>query len=90
MAQIKEYWFNTGVKPFDFNPPAGMAFMKGFKDSGNGVYIALFTCKEVPLNYEPYIACDEDNYMRNETDVVRKVESSVALKSRYVVFREKK
>lgn len=45
---LQRFHFNTGVKPFAFNPPAGMAFMKGFEDSGNGVYVIPFYCENVP------------------------------------------
>ena len=39
---MKRFQFNTGVRPFDHNPPAGMAFMEGFEDSGNGGYVIPF------------------------------------------------
>jgi hypothetical protein len=58
---IKEYTFNTGVKPFSHNPPAGMAFMSGFRDSGNGVYVIPFECEEVPEGFKFAIGCDYDD-----------------------------
>jgi hypothetical protein len=47
---MKKFQFNTGVRPFDHHPPAGMAFMDGFEDSGNGVYVIPFYCENVPDN----------------------------------------
>jgi hypothetical protein len=83
---IKEYTFNTGVKPFDFTPPAGIAFMKGFRDSGNGVYVIPFKCEEVPKNYKFILACDFKNYPIKGDVIIRKIKGESALKSKYAYF----
>lgn len=85
---IKTYHFNTGVKPFEHNPPAGMAFMKGFKNSGNGVYVIPFRCNEVPDGYKAYIATNNKSYPNTENYIRRKVISSKRLKSQYVYFKK--
>lgn len=84
---MKTYYLNTGVKPFDFSPPAGMAFMDGFEDSGNGVYVIPFDCEEAPSNFRPYKA---DNIFVEDTDdfICRKVLYSKVLKSKYVHFKK--
>ena len=84
---IKEYWANTGVKPFDYDPPAGMAFLDGFINSGNGVYVIPFTCEEVPENYKFEMACDITNYPNTEDYLVREIVSSTRLKSKYAYFK---
>ncbi len=83
---IKEYQFNTGVKPFDFNPHAGMAFMDGFRDSGNGVYVIPFTCEEVPENYKFLLACDSLDYLINQEDYLIREILSGKLISKYAYF----
>lgn len=82
----KEYTFNTGVKPFDFNPPAGMAFIKGFRDSGNGVYVIPFMCEEVPETSKFKFACDTLEYPGNENYIIREIQPGSKLKSKYAYF----
>lgn len=84
---MKTYHFNTGVRPFDFDPPAGMAFMKGFKDSGNGVYVIPFDCEEVPKGYRPTICCDILDYPNTDDYIIREIEPGSALKGKYVYFK---
>lgn len=85
---IKEYVFNTGVRPFDFDPPAGMAFMKGFRNSGNGVYGIPFECEEVPNGYIPTICCDTKEYPNTNDNLVREIKLGSALKGKYVYFKQ--
>jgi hypothetical protein len=82
---IKEYTFNTGVKPFDFDPPAGMAFMKGFRDSGNGVYVIPFKCEEVPKEYRPTIGVSIP-FPNMKNAILREVLPGSAMLSKYVYF----
>ena len=82
----REYYFNIGVKPYDFDPPAAMAFMPGFIDSGNGVYVIPFTCEEVPKGYKPYQA-DSTYKEDTETTCCRRVIKSIGLKSLFVHFK---
>jgi hypothetical protein len=62
---MRRFHFNTGVRPFDHNPPAGMAFMKGYENSGNGVYVIPFYCENVPEN-AIFKQCD--NIFKEDTD----------------------
>lgn len=81
---IKEYIFSTGVRPFDHNPPAGMAFMKGFRDSGNGVYVIPFTCEEVPKDFHFKYASD---VLEEETETkIRREILTGAMVSKYAYF----
>lgn len=83
---IKEYRFNTGVRPYDYNPPAGMTFMEGFRDSGNGVYVIPFTCEKVPNNFKVSFASDilhEEN-----ENLLRREILSGRLLSKYVYFKK--
>jgi len=81
---MKEFWFNTGVKPFEHTPPAGMAFMKGFKNSGNGVYVIPFFCKDVP---EKAIFKEASDHFKEDTDesICREIFNSVLI-SKYAHF----
>ena len=81
---MKKFTFNTGVKPFNFNPPAGMAFMKGFEDSGNGVYVIPFYCKDVPDNAIFKYSSDIFEEDTNES-ICREIFNSV-LMSKYAHF----
>lgn len=82
---LKEYVFNTGVRPFDHNPPAGMAFMPGFRDSGNGVYVIPFECEEVPENFT--FQYSTDTFFEESPGFIRReiVEGS-AMNSKYAYF----
>ena len=82
---IKEYHFNTGVRPFDFNPPAGMAFMEGFKDSGNGVYVIPFECEEVPEGAKHTFSTDTF-FEESPGFIRREIVKSIAMKSKYAYF----
>ena len=80
----KEYVFNTGVKPFDHNPPASMAFMKGFRDSGNGVYVIPFTCEEVPSEFKFDFATDM--LLEEGNSLIRREILSGNILSKYAYF----
>lgn len=82
---IKEYWFNTGVKPFAFTPPAGMAFVNGFRDSGNGTYVIPFECEEVPEGYKPYLACDTIHKLEDDY-IIREIKPGSRINSKFVYF----
>lgn len=86
--EIAQYQFNTGVRPFDHYPPAGMAFMKGFRDSGNGVYVIPFECEKVPNNYKFFMACDVNDYNLSENVIVREILSGSAMNSKYAYFKK--
>lgn len=62
---MRRFQFNTGVRPFDFTPPAGMAFIKGYVDSGNGVYVIPFYCENVPENA---VFKQSDNTFKEDTN----------------------
>lgn len=81
---MKKFVFSTGVRPFDHNPPAGMAFMKGFEDSGNGVYVIPFYCENVPDNARFKYASD---HFKEDTEdsICREIHNS-ALISKYAHF----
>lgn len=81
---MKEFTFNTGVRPFDFTPPAGMAFMKGFRDSGNGVYVIPFYCENVPDNAK-FIYGSNEFKEDTEESICREIHNS-ALLSKYAHF----
>ena len=81
---MKKFTFNTGVKPFDFTPPAGMAFMKGFEDSGNGVYVIPFYCKDVPDNAIFKYACNND--IPGSENLLKREIFNSALLSKYAFF----
>jgi hypothetical protein len=81
---MREFTFNTGVKPFYHNPPAGMAFMKGFRDSGNGVYVIPFYCSDVPENATFKYASDHFE-KDTEQSICREIHKS-ALLSKYAHF----
>lgn len=83
---IKEYTFNTGVRPFDHNPPAGMAFIEGFRDSGNGVYVIPFTCEEVPSNFKFSFAAN--TFYEDSEDLLRREILSGKLLSKYAYFKK--
>lgn len=85
---IKRYVVNTGVKPYDFDPPAGMAFMDGFEDSGNGVYVIPFYCEEVPKNYSFIMASDFPEQPGCEEYLVREIVQSKGLLSKYAFFKK--
>lgn len=99
---IKEYTFNTGVKPFNSSPPAGMAFMSGFRDSSNGVYVIPFECEEVPEGYKFVMACDSDNlpfdYIKRfnkdittkDDVIIREILAGSRMKSKYAYFVKNK
>lgn len=81
---MRRFQFNTGVRPFDHSPPAGMAFMKGFEDSGNGVYVIPFYCEDVPDNATFKHA--SDNFEEDtENSICREIHNS-ALLSKYAHF----
>lgn len=82
---MKTFHFNTGVRPFDHNPPAGMAYMKGFKDSGNGVYVIPFDCEDVPDGAAFKFACDYPDLYPEAGYIVREIHNS-ALLSKYAYF----
>lgn len=82
---LKEYVFNTGVRPFDHNPPAAMAFMPGFRDSGNGVYVIPFQCEEVPENAK--LQYTTDTFFEETPGFIRReIVESIAIKSKYAYF----
>jgi hypothetical protein len=83
--EIKEYTFNTGVRPFDHNPPAGMAFMEGYRDSGNGVYVIPFMCEEVPKEYSLKYCCDNE-IPGNEHYLKREIQPGSKIISKYAFF----
>lgn len=83
---LVEYTFNTGVRPFDHEPPAGMAFMTGFRDSGNGVYVIPFMCEEVPEGYKLEMACDSADYPMQCDHVVREIAPGSRMMSKYAYF----
>ena len=83
---IKEYSFNTGVRPLDFNPPAGMAFKKGFRNSGNGVYVIPFTCEEVPTGFKLEFATD--TFIEEEDNLIRREILTGGLNSKYAYFKK--
>ena len=82
---MRKFHFNTGVKPFEHSPPAGMAFMDGFEDNGNGVYVIPFYCEDVPDNAIFAYASDE---FKEDTDnsICRKIHKSNLL-SKYAHFK---
>lgn len=82
---MKTFHFNTGVKPFNHTPPAGMAFMKGFIDSGNGVYVIPFDCEDVPDGATFKFACDNPNLYPGSGYIVREIHNST-LVSKYAYF----
>jgi hypothetical protein len=84
---IKEYTFNTGVKPFSHNPPAGMAFMSGFRDSGNGVYVIPFECEEVPEGFKCVMACDSPDIKGDY--IIREILPGSRMLSKYAYFVKK-
>ena len=81
---MRRFVFNTGVRPFDHSPPAGMAFMKGYEDSGNGTYVIPFYCEDVPENAVFLYACSND-IPGNEHLLKREIHNSVLL-SKYAYF----
>jgi len=81
---MQKFTFNTGVKPFDHSPPAGMAFMKGFEDSGNGVYVIPFYCKDVPDNATFKHA--DDYFVEDTTESICREIYDSALISKYAHF----
>lgn len=83
---LKEYVFDTGVKPFSFDPPAAMASLPGYRDSGNGVYVVPFTCEEVPEEYKFEFASDFPDIKPNENYIVREIVGKTALLSKYAYF----
>jgi hypothetical protein len=87
MDNMKTYYLNTGVRPFDHDPPAGMASMKGFVDSGNGTYIIPFDCEEVPEGAKPFMACDSPDLKKEDNDVIVREMFNSRLLSKYVYFR---
>lgn len=84
---IKTYYANTGVEPFSFDPPAGLAFMDGYIDSGNGVYVIPFECEEVPSNYKYEFSCDILDYPNTKDYIIREITHCKALKSKYAYFK---
>lgn len=83
---MKKFTFNTGVRPFDHHPPARMAFMKGFEDSGNGVYVIPFYCEGVPDGVTFKFACDDPDFYPEANYIVREIHDS-ALLSKYAYFK---
>lgn len=63
-----------------------MAFMKGFRDSGNGVYVIPFRCEEVPAQYSAYMACDTPDIHLEQEFVVREILPGSRLLSKYAYF----
>ncbi len=85
--ELQRFQANTGVRPFDFNPPAGMAFMEGFEDSGNGVYVIPFYCYDVPKGAKFTFAADNPDLgkLSNKKVIVRKIYNS-KLTSEFAYF----
>ena len=83
---LKEYTFNTGVRPFNHNPPAGMAFMSGFRDSGNGVYVIPFWCEEVPEGSTLSHCYDIDDKPSSEGLIKREIQPGSRIISKYAFF----
>lgn len=81
---MQRFNFNTGVRPFKHTPPAGMAFMDGFEDSGNGTYVIPFYCEDVPDNAIFQYACDND-IPGHENLLKREIHNS-KLMSKYAYF----
>lgn len=81
---MERFQFNTGVKPFNHNPPAGMAYMKGFEDSGNGVYVIPFYCKDVPDNATLKHCCEE--FIEDTDEVICREIHNCKLLSKYAYF----
>jgi hypothetical protein len=81
---MRKFVFNTGVRPFDHTPPAGMAFMKGFEDSGNGVYVIPFYCEDVPDN--AVFACASNQFKEDTKDSVCREIHNSALQAKYAHF----
>ena len=81
---MKRFQFNTGIKPFDHNPPAVMVFMDGFEDSGNGVYVIPFYCEDVPYNASFRYASD-DFKEDTEESICREIHNSKLI-SKYAHF----
>lgn len=82
---LQEFTFNTGVKPFDFTPPAGLAFIEGFRDSGNGVYVIPFYCKDVPPGASFKHASDHFEKDTKES-LCREIFDSPRIMSKYAHF----
>lgn len=85
MSNLRRFQFNTGVRPFDHTPPAGMAFMKGFEDSGNGVYVIPFYCEDVSDNAILKYAADQP-MPGDEHLLKREIHDSVLI-SKYAFFK---
>ena len=81
---MKRFQFNTGVKPFDFDPPAGIAFMEGYENSGNGVYVIPFYCKDVPDNAIFEHTCDK--FIEDTDEIICREIHNSALISKYAHF----
>lgn len=81
---MTRFIFNTGVKPFEFTPPAAMAGMKGFVETGDGVYGIPFYCEDVPKSAILKYCCDQ---LVTDTDqlICRKIHHSI-LMSKYAHF----
>jgi len=81
---MTRFLFDTGVKPFEFTPPAAMATMKGFVNSGNGVYVIPFYCEDVPKQAVLKHCCDQ---FIPDTDemICREIHNSILI-SKYAHF----
>lgn len=85
---MRTFYFNTGVRPFNHTPPAGMAYLKGFKDSGNGVFVIPFDC-DIEDNVVFEFACDNPSLYPNSEYLVREIHNSILL-SKYAYFKKLK
>lgn len=81
---MRRFVFNTGVRPFALVPPAAMAFMDGYEDSGNGVYVIPFYCEDVPENAVFKYA--SNNFEQDTSESICREIYNSALLSKYAHF----
>lgn len=84
MTPMTRFLFNTGVKPFESTPPAAMASMPGYVDTGSGVYAIPFYCKDVPKGAVLKYCCDQFTPDTEEL-ICREIHYSVLI-SKYAHF----
>jgi hypothetical protein len=84
-TQMKTFYFNTGVRIYDHNPPVPLC--KGQISSPNGVKIIPFDCDDVPDNATFRFACDNPNLKEASYAhiIVREIHNSTLI-SKYAYF----
>lgn len=86
MANLRKFYFDTGVTRYGHNPPVPLC--KGQEWSPNGVKVIPFYCKDVPEGAEFMFGCD-DIIITDIPNVIYREILNSSLISKYAYFKLK-